>query len=152
MPASSSSSFTSSSSSTIAVGTRSITLRRYGQEKANLSMVRMTPYRMRVEIVDPVNVSKYLFLFRRNPIDAAGEVLDDYIANSSVIDMTWYPQEDPDPLRSNQFFRLDYFDIYLPSVTTAAELWAWVKEELAFLLEALDASDALELQEEVTIP
>lgn len=148
----SSSSFSSSSSSTIAVGSRSITLRRYGQENANLSNVRMTPYRMKVEIINPVGVTNFLFLFRRNPIDANGEVLDDYIANCSVIDTTWYPPTDPDPLKSNQFFRLNYFDIYLPGTIRAAELWAWVKSELTFLLEALEASDQLLLQEEVTIP
>lgn len=152
MPESSSSSSFSSSSSTISAGSRSITLRRYGQENANLSNVRMTPYRMKVEIINPVNVTNFLFLFRRNPINAAGEVLDDYIANCSVIDTTWYPQTDPDPDKTNQFFRLDYFDIYLPGTIVAAELWDWIKSELAFLLEALDAGDQLALQEEITIP
>ncbi len=106
---------------------------------------------MKVELINPVNVDGYLFLFRRNPPNHNGEVLDDYIANCSVIDMTWYDPSEPRPAPLNQFFRLNYFDIYLPSVTLAAEVWEYVKREITFLLEALDASDVLVLQEEVTV-
>ena len=135
----------------MSVGSRSITIRRYEQEIVSLSNVRQTPYRMRVELVNPINVDPYLFLFRRNPPNNVGEVLDDYIANCSVVDMTWYDPKEPKPAPTNQFFRLDYFDIYLPSVSLAVKVWEYVTGELAFLLEALDASDTLVLQEEVTI-
>ncbi len=105
-------------------------------------------FRLRCEVVDSLNVTREVFLFKRSVADPLNAVeVDHFIAICSPFDLATYPANEPDAEQDPPFFRKSEFDILLPSVATVVEVRQSVQSQLLTLLSMLRNLDALSDEE-----
>lgn len=101
-------------------------------------------FRLQCEVVDAINVTKDVFLFKRSIVDPLiEEQADHFIAICSPFDLATYPANEPDLEQDPPFFRKSQMDILLPSVTQVVEVRASIQSQLLTLLLLLRNLDDL---------
>lgn len=111
-------------------------------------------YRLRIEVSDPDNTGAdpNVFLFLRRPINPYNqEVLDDFHAVASPVDLAEYPVGEPNALTTYPFYRIDFIELDFRSTAQANETWTLIVAEVDSLLRALDRLDTLEVVEETFV-
>jgi hypothetical protein len=111
-------------------------------------------YRLRIEVSDPENTGAdpYVFLYLRRPVNPYNqEVLDDFHAVASPVDLAEYPVGEPNALTTYPFYRLDFIELDFRSTDQATDTWVLIVAEVDALLKALDRLEALEIVAEVTV-
>lgn len=132
---------------------RSLTLRRWAQER--YLAFRTSGFCFRVEVAQAVGMPREVFRYlRRDATDlVTGLALSrsDFSGVCSPADLEDYPAGAPWPAGHSgggvPFFRLDYVELVLASQATADEAWAVISEELTTLLDTLGLMDHLVLVE-----
>jgi hypothetical protein len=111
-------------------------------------------YRLRIEVSDPDNTGAdpNVFLFLRRPVNPYNqEVLDDFHAIASPVDLAEYPVGEPNALTTYPFYRIDFIELDFRSTAQANDTWTLIVAEVDALLRALDRLDALEVVEETYV-
>jgi hypothetical protein len=102
-------------------------------------------FRLRVDVTQVCFMETHLFRYYRYPPDLlTGAQIDEFSGVCSWPDLLEFPEEDPNPTASPQVFRLPYFDAVLRSENLANEAWAIIQEEVAELVNTVDAGETLE--------
>jgi hypothetical protein len=109
-------------------------------------------YRLRVEASNAEGVEPYVFMYERMPINPyTEEILDEFFAVASPVDMSEWPAGEPDDTLPFPFFRSNVVEVDLRSAGRVDELWELIQEQVSRLLLALDALDTLEVDDTVWI-
>lgn len=111
-------------------------------------------YRLRIEVSDPGNTGAdpYVFLYLRRPVNPYnGDVLDDFHAIASPVDLAEYPVGEPNALTTYPFYRIDFIELDFRSTEQANDTWTLIVAEVDALLRALDRLDTLEVVEETFV-
>ena len=126
---------------------RHILLERYALEEARFGLHRS--WRVRIVAADHVNQPDFsVFVWKRLPADAEGNVFDVYTGIASAHEMYAFPPTAPPEDGSTIYFRLPFGDMMLPSVLEGQQFWEETKERVDRLLFSLDAFDGLQLRED----
>ena len=119
-----------------------VTLTRY--ESTRVDYLWAGGYRVRVVASDPVGMDGYVFLFHRKPVNPHTDTADDvFVGVASPVEMADYPVGSPNGLTPYPYFRLDYFEIDVPSATLVAHVWDGVVNQVDVLVRALKLLDRL---------
>jgi hypothetical protein len=128
-------------------------LKRFGV--SNVQYSTMGTFRLRVEAMTMpgFTTDPNVFLLYRlptNPYD--GSAQDLYYGVASPVDMAEYPIGEPNNTTTYPFFRLNYIEVDLRSITLLDQLWEFIKKQISALLQAMDTlDDKLELEEEILV-
>lgn len=99
------------------------------------------------------NLDNAIFLHQRSLVSADEDTgCDEFVSICSAFDLVTYPTDDPDPEQSPQFFRKSTFDMLLPSVSVVDEVITSVKNQVAVLIDTLDAIDDIDSSETYWYP
>lgn len=112
----------------------------------NINYLWVGAFRLRVECSDPSDsgADPYVFLHRRDPINAYTGTADDvFFAVASPVDLAEYPVGEPNGQTAYPIFRLDYFEIDLRAASLVDEVWTTVVNEVTALLAALEKLESL---------
>lgn len=119
---------------------RGITLIRFGP-KASVLKRRKDSSRLRITVVDAVQMSRFIFLHNKQ-IDDLTES-DEFHSVVSPVDLTVYPVDAPDPDQTLPFFRKDFIDVILKDDEMTIDVWNAIHFDVAVLIEALNKLDLL---------
>ncbi len=101
-------------------------------------------FRLQCEVIDAINVTKDVFLYKRSIVDPLlADQADHFIAICSPFDLATYPANEPDAEQDPPFFRKNVIDILLPSVTQVVEVRSSIQSQLLNLLMLLRNLDNL---------
>jgi hypothetical protein len=139
----------SSSSSSESLSSASIAVCQSGERWLELTPRFQNPYlggslngfRVRVEVTDFCNMEPEIFRYFRDT--ASGETVDSFTGVCSWADMENWPADTPRDTDCPPTFRLDYFDVVVPTSLIAADTWEKVQEEVTVLIAAMNAGDGL---------
>lgn len=117
---------------------RGLTLRK--SEVVDVDYQWAGAFRLRVAAGNPRGgMDPNVFLWQRLPVNQyTGTAADTVLCVASTVDMESYPVGEPGTGLPERFFRLDYFEVDLPSVSLADEVWATVLREVDLLCRILD--------------
>jgi hypothetical protein len=131
--------------------------RRLKLTRSNLTQVLyqyLGAYRLRVDVSDPDNTGAdpYVFLYLRRPVNPYNnEVLDDFHAVVSPVDLAEYPVGEPDASTTYPFFRTNFIELDFRATSQALQTWVLIVTEINNLLLSLDRMDQLVVTEETYV-
>lgn len=129
-----------------------LTLVRYGVTVAEFQ--RYGAFRMRIEAEGPQgeDLDAAVFIYQKVPASPhtgdPGDI-EQFVAVAGLVDMSDYPVDAPSPTQGWPFYRQNWFEIDLRSMSEADELWNTVNDEVRNLLLSLRDYSYL-LQQNVT--
>lgn len=101
-------------------------------------------FRVSVECTAAENMPIEIFLHRRSPVDAEqDQYKDDFMTVCGVYDFSAYPVNNPDPEASHPYFRKATADFLTPSLETAQQAIAKIREYVTHLCRVQSWLDTL---------
>jgi hypothetical protein len=110
-------------------------------------------YRLRIDAAEIKGFAdNRIFVYARKPVDPYTQfVPDEFQCVASVVDMTEYPGDEPDPLGAVPFFRLSYVELDVRAALLVEEIWTAIQAEVCILCQAIDAAQTLTQTQEVWV-
>ena len=131
-------------------GARSLLLTPYFQKNFNIN--QHVGFRIRVVASDPCKMEVEVFRHYQKPINAvtgeADRVFSGVCSWSDYEDMS---KEVPESESSPAAYRLNWFDIVVPTEELAMQVWQYVQDDVADLIRTLNEGDILEAGAAVTV-
>lgn len=112
---------------------------------------RITSYRLKLVAEAACRMSTAIFRYYRHPLNAQGEIVDEFTGVCSGADMEQLPVDEPNENDVPLVFRSDTCDLVFESQQRAEEALTLILGEITSLKETLDAMDTLEEQPPVWI-
>lgn len=125
---------------------RSLKIRRSATTPANNKHLR--GFRLRIEIVEAIDITSFLFVHRRHPKDPYdGSVFDEFCTVTTIMQLSEVPEARPDPEVAFPFFRQKFMEVDVRSQQTAEECWDTINTLLCSLVKALNNIEDLVVEE-----
>ena len=128
---------------------RGLKLKRYSIKNANHWHLRV--FRLRIEVTETSpDMPKDIFVYRRHPADPhSGVIFDEFCTVASPVDLSEYPVGGPDPVKDFPFFRKDFIEVDVRSMTEFQDVWDLVVKLSCQLATTLDDAENLVMDEEM---
>jgi hypothetical protein len=112
-------------------------------------------YRLRIEVneVEGADLDKYIFIYKRNqPSPYTSLSTDSFEAVAGPPQLADIPAGEPNPDMSWPYYRLNYIELDIASATQADSIWEEINRQVCVLVEAMNALDNIQLQQNVWCP
>lgn len=124
-------------------------------EPQNVNFGRFSAYRMRIEVaeIEGPDVDKYIFIYRKNPINPyTDQGCDEFCAVIGPSQYATIPAVEADPNKSYPFYRLDYVELDFISQRQALDSWQFIQKEVCILIEGMGKLTQLKVVEDIWCP
>lgn len=130
---------------------RGIKLQRSAISQVNHFYLR--GFRIRIDVSEVCGgMDPYVFLYRRAPANPFnGEQFDEFQCVASFPDMEEYPVGAPSEETPFPYFRLDYIELDVRSVSDFDYVWTTILSEVGRLVETLEKADNLTVEETTVV-
>jgi len=112
-------------------------------------------YRIRIEVtgVEGPDLDGNIFVYRRNPPSAyTSQSCDVFEAVAGPPQLASIPAGEPDPDMNWPYYRLNYVELDVASVTQADAIWREILDEVNVLVYAMDRLTELQTIQDVWCP